>query len=40
MGQGSGSIHDVKSSRDIIREMIAEAEEVIAKMAKLARVRA
>jgi enoyl-[acyl-carrier protein] reductase II len=37
MGQGSGGIHAVKSSREIIAEMMAEAEEVIARMAKLAR---
>jgi enoyl-[acyl-carrier protein] reductase II len=40
MGQGSGAIHDVKSSREIIREMVTEAEEVIEKMAKLTRVPA
>ena len=40
MGQGSGAIHDVKPAREIIREMIAEAEEVIARMAKLAKVAA
>jgi enoyl-[acyl-carrier protein] reductase II len=37
MGQGAGGIHDVKTSAEIIREIMAEAEEVIAKMAKLAR---
>jgi NAD(P)H-dependent flavin oxidoreductase YrpB (nitropropane dioxygenase family) len=37
MGQGSGGIHAVKSSQEIIEEMMAEAEEVIARMAKLAR---
>jgi enoyl-[acyl-carrier protein] reductase II len=37
MGQGSGAIHEVKSSREIIREMIAEAEEIIGRMARLAR---
>jgi NAD(P)H-dependent flavin oxidoreductase YrpB (nitropropane dioxygenase family) len=37
MGQGAGGIHDVKSSREIIQEIMAEAEEVIARMAKLAR---
>ncbi|MBV9330219.1 MAG: nitronate monooxygenase [Alphaproteobacteria bacterium] len=36
MGQGSGAISDVKSAKDIILEMIAEAEKVIAKMARLA----
>ena len=40
MGQGSGAIRDVKSSREIIHEMIAEAEAVIANMAKLANVGA
>jgi enoyl-[acyl-carrier protein] reductase II len=40
MGQGSGAIHDVKPAADIIRNMITEAEEVIARMAKLARVAA
>src|SRR5215469_11131385 len=35
MGQGSGAIHDVKPAREIIREMIAEAEEIVAKMTKL-----
>lgn len=40
MGQGSGAISDVKPAREIIRQMTAEAEEVIAKMAKMARVRA
>jgi len=37
MGQGSGAIHDVASAREIIEEIIAEAEAVIGKMAKLAR---
>ncbi len=37
MGQGSGAIHDVMPAREIIKEMIAEAEEVIAKMTKLVR---
>jgi enoyl-[acyl-carrier protein] reductase II len=37
MGQGSGTIHDVKPSRDIILGIVAEAEEIIARMAKLAR---
>jgi enoyl-[acyl-carrier protein] reductase II len=40
MGQGSGAIHDVRPSREIIREMISEAEEVIARISKLAKVRA
>lgn len=37
MGQGAGGIHDVKTSAEIIQEIIAEAEEVIGRMAKLAR---
>lgn len=37
MGQGSGAIGDVASAREIIEQMIAEAEEVIARMASLAR---
>lgn len=36
MGQGAGSIHDVKSAGEIVREIVAEAESVIAKMAKVA----
>ena len=36
MGQGAGGIHDVKPSREIIAEIMAEAEEVIARMAALA----
>jgi len=40
MGQGSGAIHDVKPAREIIREMIAEAEEIIARMGKLVRAAA
>jgi len=35
MGQGAGGIHEVKSSREIIEEMMAQAEEVIARMAAL-----
>jgi enoyl-[acyl-carrier protein] reductase II len=35
MGQGSGAISDVKSSREIIQEIMAEAEDVIARMASL-----
>ncbi|MEI9888314.1 MAG: nitronate monooxygenase family protein [Rhizomicrobium sp.] len=37
MGQGAGGVHEVKPSRLIIAEMIAEAEEVIARMAALAK---
>jgi enoyl-[acyl-carrier protein] reductase II len=40
MGQGSGAIHDVKPAREIIRGMIAEAEEIIARMSKLVRAAA
>ncbi|MGN6515756.1 MAG: NAD(P)H-dependent flavin oxidoreductase [Rhizomicrobium sp.] len=37
MGQGSGAIDAVKPAREIIAEIMSEAEEVIARMAKLAR---
>ena len=40
MGQGSGAIHEVKPAREIIREMVAEAEEVIARMTKTVRAAA
>ncbi len=40
MGQGSGAIHDVKPARDIILEIVEEAGEVIARMARLARMAA
>ncbi len=36
MGQGAGSIDEVKSAREIIEEMVAEAENVIARISKLA----
>jgi len=36
MGQGAGAIHDVKPAGEIVREIVAEAESVIAKMAKVA----
>jgi enoyl-[acyl-carrier protein] reductase II len=36
MGQGAGGIHDVKPAGEIVREIVAEAEAVIAKMAKVA----
>jgi enoyl-[acyl-carrier protein] reductase II len=36
-GQGAGAITDVKSSAEIIREMMDEAEAVIARMSALAR---
>jgi enoyl-[acyl-carrier protein] reductase II len=35
MGQGAGAIHDVKSAGDIVRDIMEEAEAVIARMAKL-----
>jgi enoyl-[acyl-carrier protein] reductase II len=35
MGQGSGAIHDVKPAAEIIKDIMAEAEAVIARMAKL-----
>ncbi|HTT99801.1 MAG TPA: nitronate monooxygenase family protein [Rhizomicrobium sp.] len=35
MGQGAGGIHDVKSSAQIIQDIMVEAEAVIARMAKL-----
>ncbi|MEI9989730.1 MAG: nitronate monooxygenase family protein [Rhizomicrobium sp.] len=37
IGQGAGAIHDVKPSREIIAEIMAEAEDVIARIAELAR---
>ncbi|HUB85942.1 MAG TPA: hypothetical protein VL971_09635, partial [Rhizomicrobium sp.] len=40
MGQGAGAIHDVKPARDIIRDIMEEAEDVIARMAKLAKAAA
>jgi enoyl-[acyl-carrier protein] reductase II len=40
MGQGAGSIDDVTSAREIIDEMIAEAERVIVQMSKLMRAGA
>jgi enoyl-[acyl-carrier protein] reductase II len=36
MGQGAGGIHAVKPAGEIVREMVAEAEEVIAKIARFA----
>ncbi len=35
MGQGSGAIHDVKPSAEIIEEIMAEAEAVLDRIAKL-----
>src|SRR5258706_9937667 len=40
IGQGSGAIHDVKPAREIILEMIEEAEDVIRRMSRLARAAA
>jgi enoyl-[acyl-carrier protein] reductase II len=40
MGQGAGAIHEVKPSKAIIEEIMAEAEEVIARMAALAKTTA
>ncbi|HTO42041.1 MAG TPA: nitronate monooxygenase family protein, partial [Rhizomicrobium sp.] len=35
MGQGAGAIHAVKPAGDIVREMVAQAEAIIANMARL-----
>ncbi len=35
MGQGAGAIHDVKSCAEIVREIIADAEAIIARLPKL-----
>jgi len=35
MGQGAGAVHDVKPAGDIVREIVAEAEETIARMVRL-----
>ena len=35
MGQGAGAIHDVKPAGEIVREILSQAEEVIARMAAL-----
>jgi enoyl-[acyl-carrier protein] reductase II len=40
MGQGAGTIHDVKPAREIIAEIMDEAEAVIARMAALAKAHA
>jgi enoyl-[acyl-carrier protein] reductase II len=37
MGQGAGAIHEVMTAAEIVREIMAEAEDVIGRMAKLAR---
>jgi len=36
MGQGAGAIRDVKPAGDIVREIVAEAEEIIGRMARFA----
>jgi enoyl-[acyl-carrier protein] reductase II len=36
MGQGSGAVHAVKAAGEIVRDMVAEAEEVLARIGKLA----
>lgn len=38
MGQGAGAIHAVKPAGQIVREMIAQAEDIIANISKLAKV--
>jgi enoyl-[acyl-carrier protein] reductase II len=35
MGQGAGAIHDVKSCAEIVREIIADAQAIIARLPKL-----
>ena len=37
IGQGAGAIHEVKPAGDIVREMAAEAEAVIANIARFTR---
>jgi enoyl-[acyl-carrier protein] reductase II len=36
MGQGSGAIHDVKPAGQIVRDIVAEAEEVLGRIARYA----
>ena len=36
MGQGSGAVHAVKPAGQIVRDMVAEAEEVLARIGRLA----
>ena len=36
MGQGAGSIHEVKPAGDIVREIVAEAEDVLARVGRFA----
>lgn len=35
MGQGAGGVHDIKPAGDMVREIVAEAEAVIGRMARL-----
>jgi len=37
MGQGAGAVHAVKPAGEIVRDMMDEAEEVLARMARLVR---
>ena len=37
IGQGAGAVHAVKPAGDIVREMVAEAEVIIANIARLAK---
>jgi enoyl-[acyl-carrier protein] reductase II len=37
MGQGAGSVREVKPAGEIVREMVAEAEEVLERIARFAR---
>lgn len=37
IGQGAGAIHEVKPAGDVVREMVAEAEEVIANISRFAK---
>jgi enoyl-[acyl-carrier protein] reductase II len=36
MGQGSGAVHDVKPAGEIVRDIVAEAEDVLARIARYA----
>jgi enoyl-[acyl-carrier protein] reductase II len=37
IGQGAGAIHEVKPAGDVVREMVAEAEDVIANISRFAK---
>jgi enoyl-[acyl-carrier protein] reductase II len=37
IGQGAGAIHDVKPAGEIVRDMVAEAEAVLERIARFAR---